>query len=91
VLYHYGYIGFDHAPVLGIRRYGLRVLQPGASSARIESMAKRSRPRASGLASQAVALLFYLLYELVVGVDELLHALLLQHLHYLVVVHAGLL
>jgi hypothetical protein len=47
------------------------------------------RKRASALAGQAVALLLYLLYELVVGVDELLHTLLLQHLHYLLVVHPG--
>src|SRR5215212_9207386 len=47
--------------------------------------------RASGLTGQAVALLLYLLYEHFVGVDELLHALRLQHLYYVVVVHAGLL
>jgi hypothetical protein len=47
--------------------------------------------RASSLAGQTLALVLYLLYELVVGVDELLHALLLQHLHYLLVVHPGLL
>ena len=47
--------------------------------------------RASGLTGQAVALLLYLLYEHFVGVGELLHALRLQHLYYVVVVHAGLL
>lgn len=47
--------------------------------------------KASGLTGQAVALLLYLLYEHFVGVGELLHALRLQHLYYVVVVHAGLL
>jgi hypothetical protein len=47
--------------------------------------------RASGLTGQAVALLLYLLYELIVGVGELLHTLRLQQLYYVVVVHAGLL
>ena len=42
------------------------------------------------LAGKAVALLHYLVYELVVGVREFPHALLLQHFHYVVLVHAGL-
>jgi hypothetical protein len=46
---------------------------------------------ASGLTGQTVALLLYLLYEHFVGVGEFLHALRLQHLYYVVVVHAGLL
>src|SRR5215218_7528123 len=47
--------------------------------------------RVSGLAGQTVALLLYLRYELVVGVDELLHALLFHYLDYVIVVHASFL